>query len=53
MSYVSLVRDDAFFELDYNLLIVTGGDVGPGRKDLFPDALFPIELETVAVATLL
>jgi len=45
MSYVSLVRNDTSYELDYNLLSVTGGEVGPGSKDLFPDAFFPIELK--------
>ena len=48
MNYDSLALDDPLPVLDYDLLIVTGGDVGPGREDLFHNALFPLELKTAS-----
>lgn len=51
--YGSRARGDAGSESDYDLLIVTDGDVTIGREDLFRQQLFPIEVETGAVLTVI
>jgi predicted nucleotidyltransferase len=51
--YGSRARDDAGPESDYDLLILTDGQVTLKREDDFRRQLFPIELETGAVLTVI
>jgi len=51
--YGSRARGDAEPESDYDLLILTEGEVTLEREDLFRQRLFPIELETGAVLTVM
>jgi predicted nucleotidyltransferase len=49
--YGSRARGQASRESDYDLLVLTDGEVPLKREDLFRTKLFPIELETGAVIT--
>lgn len=49
--YGSRARGTSEPESDYDLLILTEGEVTLTREDLFRQQLFPIELETGAVLT--
>ena len=49
--YGSRARGDAKPESDYDLLIITDGDVTLEREDIFRKQIFPIELETGYVLT--
>lgn len=49
--YGSRARDDAKPESDYDLLIITNGEVTLDKEDVFRKQLFPIELETGYVLT--
>ncbi len=51
--YGSRARGDALPESDYDLLILTDGEVTLNREDIFRRAIFPIELETGAVLTVI
>lgn len=51
--YGSRARGDAEPESDYDLLILTDGEVTLEREDIFRMQLFPIELETGAVLTVI
>lgn len=51
--YGSRARGDANPESDYDLLILTDGDATLKREDIFRRNLFPIELETGAVLTVI
>lgn len=51
--YGSRARGDAEPESDYDLLILTDGDVDIEREDLFRRQLFPIEIETGCVFTVI
>lgn len=51
--YGSRARDAAEPESDYDLLILTDGQVTLKREDDFRRQLFPIELETGAVLTVI
>ena len=51
--YGSRARGDAEAESDYDLLILTDGEVTLEREDIFRRQLFPIELETGAVLTVI
>jgi predicted nucleotidyltransferase len=51
--YGSRARGDANPESDYDFLILTDGDVTLKREDNFRRQLFPIELETGAVLTVI
>jgi len=49
----SRARGDAEKESDYDLLILTDGDAGLKREDIFRQSLYPMELETGAVLTVM
>lgn len=51
--YGSRARGDAEPESDYDLLILTDGEVTIDREDVFRRQLFSIELETGAVLTVI
>jgi predicted nucleotidyltransferase len=51
--YGSRARGDALPESDYDLLILTDGEVTLNKEDIFRRALFSIELETGAVLTVI
>jgi len=51
--YGSRARGDAKPESDYDLLILTDGETTLRREDTFRRQLFPIELETGAVLTVI
>ena len=51
--YGSRARGDADRESDYDLLILSDGDASIEREDFFRRRLFPLELETGAVVTVL
>jgi predicted nucleotidyltransferase len=51
--YGSRARGDANPESDYDFLILTHGEVTLKREDNFRRQLFPIELETGAVLTVI
>jgi hypothetical protein len=48
MNHDSLALDDKFPMLEYDLFIVTSGDVGPGCEDLFHNSFSPLELITAS-----
>jgi len=49
----SRARGDAEEDSDYDLLILTDGDSGLKREDVFRQSLYPLELETGAVLTVM
>ncbi len=51
--YGSRARGDAKSESDYDLLILIDGEITLKREDDFRRQLFPIELETGAVLTII
>ena len=51
--YGSRARGDAEPESDYDLLIITDREVNLKREDIFRRQLFPIELETGVVFTVI
>lgn len=51
--YGSRARGEAEPESDYDLLVLTDGEVTLEREDIFRRQLFPIELETGAVLTII
>lgn len=51
--YGSRARRDAESESDYDLLILTQGIVSLKREDIFRCKLYPIEIETGAVLTVM
>jgi len=51
--YGSRARGTSEPESDYDLLILTDGEVTLTREDLFRQQLFPIELETGSVLTVI
>jgi predicted nucleotidyltransferase len=51
--YGSRARGDAGGESDYDLLIITDGEATLKREDLIRGEVFPIELETGAVLTVI
>jgi len=51
--YGSRARGDAKPESDYDLLILTDGETTLRREDAFRRQLFPIELDTGAVLTVI
>lgn len=51
--YGSRARGDADPDSDYDLLVLTDGEVDLEREDLFRRQLFSIELETGAVLTVI
>jgi len=51
--YGSRARGDAEPESDYDLLILADGEVTLEREDVFRRQLFPIELETGGVLTII
>ncbi len=51
--YGSRARGDAEQESDYDLLILTEGEASLEREDFFRRQLFPIELDTGAVLTVI
>ena len=51
--YGSRARGDSVRESDYDLLILTEGNDSLKREDLFRSKLYPIEIETGAVLTVM
>lgn len=51
--YGSRARGDADDDSDYDLLILTDGDSGLKREDMFRQSLYPLELETGAVLSVM
>lgn len=51
--YGSRARGDAELESDYDFLILTDGEITLTREDFFRRKLFPIEIETGAVLTVI
>jgi predicted nucleotidyltransferase len=51
--YGSRARGDAERESDYDFLILTDGEVSLGREDTFRRQLYPLEMETGAVFTVM
>ena len=51
--YGSRARGGADSESDYDILILTDGEVNLKREDVFRRQLFPIEIETGAVLTVI
>lgn len=51
--YGSRARGEAEPDSDYDLLILVDGEVTLEREDIFRRRLFPIELETGAVLTII
>jgi len=51
--YGSRARGDAEPESDYDFLILTDGEVSLGREDTFRRQLYPLEMETGAVFTVM
>lgn len=49
----SRARGDADADSDYDLLILTDGDSGLKREDTFRRSLYPLELETGAILTVM
>jgi predicted nucleotidyltransferase len=49
----SRARGDAEDDSDYDLLILTDGDAGLQSEDRFRQSLYPLELETGAVLTVM
>lgn len=50
--YGSRARGDAEPDSDFDLLILTSGEVTLGREDVFRRYLFPIEIETGYIFTI-
>jgi predicted nucleotidyltransferase len=51
--YGSRARGDAERESDYDFLILTDGEVSLAREDTFRRQLYPLEMETGAVFTVI
>jgi predicted nucleotidyltransferase len=51
--YGSRARGDAAHDSDYDLLVLTDGEVSLDREDRLRQALFPVELETGCVLTIM
>jgi predicted nucleotidyltransferase len=51
--YGSRARGEAEPDSDYDLLIITDGEVTLRREDVFRQKLYPIEMETGAVLTVI
>jgi predicted nucleotidyltransferase len=51
--YGSRARGDAAPDSDYDLLILTEGEASLDREDRFRQSIFPIELETGCVLTVM
>jgi predicted nucleotidyltransferase len=51
--YGSRARGEAEPESDYDLLIITDGEVNLRREDVFRKKMYPIEMETGAVLTVI
>lgn len=49
----SRARGEAEEDSDYDLLILTDGDSGLKREDIFRQSLYPLELESGAVLTVM
>lgn len=51
--YGSRARQDALPDSDYDLLVITEGPATLEMEDLFRRSIYPIELETAAVLTVI
>jgi predicted nucleotidyltransferase len=51
--YGSRARGDAVPDSDYDLLVLTDGEASLDREDRFRQSIFPIELETGCVLTVM